>query len=450
VGILSLIPNKQNKQVVVKIGEKSLQDATKFVQEIITDANVWGLKSVQERQKLLEETQAGSVEAIIKTKEIIENILTKYQVTVKDYNFKELAEEIYSYAWGLDVIEKLYRDPSIDEIRINSPKQVFVQRKGKNEKTDLEFKDEEHVKKILGRLFVHDRGVALTSSTPIVESIRYDGTRITATCPPATKNSTMVLRKHGTFHMTEENLIEAQTANYKILDILKNLVRGRANILISGGTGTGKTSLLRFLINYMDPSIRIITLETDTELLLTEYYPERDIVEIEEHREIGLTMDKQFRTVLRYSPDIIIVGEIRGRGEATEAIKACVRGHNGSMATIHFSTSQEAIEGCGKMMLEEGLNLPLDIANLWVASAFNIVIQMFTDTKKGIKKITNITEIKVSNNQIEYNDLVKWQAFGNDYFHGEWIYPNPMSQELVDKMSRYTQIQKTPKLVGWA
>lgn len=435
--------NNRNNNIEV-IGEKELKEATKFIQEIITDSQVWGKEVVTKRQELLENTQAGDFEAKEITIQTIQEILDMYGVIVKEYSIDEAARKIYSYAWGLDVIEGLYHDPTIDEIRVNSPEQVFIQQKGKNKKTDIKFKDEEHVKKILSRLFVHDRGVALTTSTPVVESIRQDGTRITATCPPATKNCTMVLRKHGTFEMTEENLIKAGTADQKTLNLLETLIKGRANILISGGTGTGKTSLLRYLITYMDPSIRIVTLETDTELRLLEHYRNRDIVEMEEHPEIGLTMNKQFRTVLRYSPDIIIVGEIRGRGEATEAIKACVRGHDGSMATIHFSSPEEAIEGCGKMMLEEGLNLPLEIASHWVASAFNIVIQMFTDTKRGIKKITKITEIRVVKNKIEYIDLIRWVPSEEDFFKGNWIAPNSISTQLLEKMSRYTKVQNQP------
>ncbi|MBO8160680.1 MAG: CpaF family protein [Thermosipho sp. (in: Bacteria)] len=421
---------------MARIGKRHLFEATKFVQDIITDPDAFGQDIAAEHQQILDAAQAGDVRAIKITQKIIANILSNYGVEVDGYTMEELAYNIYSYAWGLDVIEDYYWDDEIDEIRVNSPKDVFVQRRGKNERVNVQFKDEEHVKKILSRLFIHDRGVSLTSSTPVVESIRLDGTRVTATCPPATSSHTFVLRKK-TFVPTAQKLIEAETVSPQLLDLLAYLVNGRANILISGGTGTGKTTFLRFLVRYMDERLRIVTLESDRELELRDIYPDRDIVEMEEHPEIGLTMDKQFRTVLRYSPDVILVGEFRGRGEATNAVKACVRGHNGSMATAHFGSPQEAIEGTAKMMLEEGLNLPLDVAQLWVASAFQIVIQMFSDSRRGIKKVTKVTEVSTRFNKVHYTDLAVWVPSSDDFFKGHWEFPNPISTKLLDHMAQF-------------
>jgi pilus assembly protein CpaF len=432
--------NKIGLPKKVKIGKKHIYEATQFVQEIITDAETYGYDTVNERQKLLEMAQAGDKSATAKVKTIIAEILDCYSVNVEGYTKEEAVAEIFSYAWGLDILEDFYNDEEIDEIRVNSPDQVFIQRRGKNERTKVKFKDEEHVKKIASRLFVHDRGVALTSSTPVVESVRLDGVRVTATYPPATTCCTFVLRKKN-FVPSAQNLIKSETLDNKLLDLLSFLVNGRANILISGGTGTGKTTLLRFLVNYMNENLRIVTLETDCELELRDVYPDRDIVEMEEHTEIGLTMKKQFRTTLRYSPDVIIVGEIRGMGEAVEAVKACTRGHNGSMATIHFGSPEEAIEGCGRMMLEEGLNLPLDVAQMWVASAFDIVIQMFADSRRGIKKITRVTEVRNENNKIKYRDIAVWEPSGSDYFKGRWIYPNSISDELLKRMARFNPRQ---------
>jgi len=421
-----------------KIGSTSLFDATAFVQGIITDEKAYGHDIASERQQILDLAQAGDIAAINKTKEIIAEILKQYKVDVGGYTSGKLVEEIFSYAWGLDVLEELYWDDEIDEIRVNSPESVYVQRKGKNEKVNIKFKDEHHVRKILSRLFIHDRGVSLDASNPVIESIRLDGIRVTATCPPATSCNTMVLRKKN-FVPTAEALIQAQTLDQKILDLLAYLVNGRANILISGGTGTGKTTLLRYLIRYMDENLRLVSLETDRELDLQEMHPERDIIEMEEHLETKppLTMKQLFRTVLRYSPDVIILGEIRGLGEAAEAIKACERGADGSIATIHFTSTEEAIRGCGRMMLEEGLNLPLELAQLWVASAYDIVIQMFADTRKGIKKITRITEVINDNNEIKYNDLAVWVKDGAQFLDGHWEYPNKISVHLTEKMDNY-------------
>lgn len=423
--------------LLVHLGRKSLYEATRFVQEMVTDATAWGPDQVAEHQRILEEAQAGAPDAVAEAKDLVYRILKQYAVEIEDMTREEAAYRIYAYAWGLDVLEDLYHDPEVDEIRVDRPDKVTIQRRGRNEDVPVKFKDEEHVKKIVSRLFIHDRGVALTASTPAAESIRKDGTRVTATCPPVTQTWTFVLRKHDTFEMTPDNLIRAGTLNGELLDLLALLVRGRANIMISGGIGSGKTSLLRFLLKYLPERLRVVTLENDRELRLSEHYPERSVVEMEEHPEMGYNMERLFRTVLRYTADVIIVGEVRGRGEATEAVKACTRGHDGSMVTIHFSSPEEAVGGYGKMMLEEGLNLPIDIAVTWVTQAFDVIVQMFADTTKGIKKIIQVTEICVEGSQIEYRDLALWQPHSEDFFDGKWVFPNLPSPKLAHKMNRY-------------
>lgn len=428
--------NKEAREEVC-IGCKTLFEATKFVQDVITDPETWGDDKAEENKRVLESAQAGEPKAVKNAELLVRETLEKFKVQVPDLTMKQSAYEIYKFAWGLDAIEDLYRDPTVDEIRVNGPEHVFIQRRGRNEKVGVRFKDEEHIRKIITRMIMHDRGVALTSSTPELESVWKDGSRLTATCPPASRKWTFVLRKHGTFRMTPENLISAGTLDERILRLSILLVKGRANILISGNTGSGKTSLLRFLRGYSNLLLRIVTLESDIELRLSDYYPDRDIVEFEEHSDIGLTMNKIFRLVLRYSPDIIDTGEIRGRGEAMEAIKSCTRGHDGSASTIHFSSPYDAIEGCGKMMLEEGLNLPLNIAMTWVASAFNVVVQMFSDSRRGIKKITHITEVWTEGEKIIYRDLVVWQPEPDDFFEGKWVWLNNPSENLVRKFRRF-------------
>ncbi|PRR71935.1 CpaF family protein [Neomoorella humiferrea] len=441
---------EKEKRQEFRLGKRTLKEATKFVQDVITNSEVWGEEAFRHKE-ILEDAQAGLPGAIEKARKLIQEILEKYQVEVEGMTREQLAREIFSYAWGLDVLEPVYYDPEVDEIRVNGPSAVFIQKRGKNLKTGIKFKDTEHVKKIIARLLFHDRGVALTASTPIVESIRKDGTRLTATCPPVTREWTMVLRKHDTFKMTPENLIRAGTLNQELLDLLITLVKGRANILISGGVGSGKTSLMRFLINYIPEALRLVTLETDVELRLCEHYCGRDIIELEEHADLNCDMKKLFRTTLRYSPDIIMVGEIRGMGEAVEAIKACTRGHHGSMATIHFSSPYEAVTGCAKMMLEEGLNLPLEIAETWVADAFDVIIQMFADTTKGMKKIVQVTEVWTEKAGVKFRDLVVWRPGKYDYFDGDWEFVNPPSERLKEKLRMFgVNISQFPARAGVA
>ena len=143
-------------------------------------------------------------------------------------------------------------------------------------------------------------------------------------------------------------------------------------------------------------------------MLLSKHFPERDIVEFEEHPNTGRTLENLFRTILRYSPNRIIMGEFRGTGEARSAIEACLRGHEGSMATAHFNSPKEAIEGTARLLLAEGYSVKPEIAAATVASAFNVVVQMFGDTTRGIIKLDSITDLQIDGAQITYNDILKW------------------------------------------
>jgi len=279
-------------------GEMDIKEATRMIQELMTDRENFEPEEIKLREDVLDSAMAGEPGADKMAVKFIQSVMERFGITVKGMDTCLAAYEIYKYAWGLDVIEELYKDPEVDEIRVND-KMITVQRRGKNEKTNVKFKDSEHVIKIITKLIRHDRGVALTGSTPCVESMRRDGTRITATCAPFTRMPTLVLRKHNTFKMNLDNLTRAGTLDEKVYAYLKLLVKGRANILISGGCGSGKTSLLRHLVSFMHPSLRIVVMENDVELRLAEHYPDRDIVEFEEHPELGLTLKKGFRTALR-------------------------------------------------------------------------------------------------------------------------------------------------------
>lgn len=414
-----------------------LKEATSLIQDMMAERDAFIGDETAYWEKTKDAAMAGEFGASQKATEFISKVMNRHGITVKGMKTYEAAYEIYKYAWGLDVIEELYNEPDVDEIRINSHNMVKVQRRGKNESTDIKFKDNEHIMKIIGRLIRHDRGVGLTESTPCIESMRRDGTRITATCPPLTRTPTLVLRKHDTFKMNLENLTKAGTLDEKVHAYLKLLVQGRSNILISGGCGSGKTSLLRYLAGFSHPNLRVVVMENDVELKLSEHYPDRDIVEFEEHPELRLTLRNLFRTALRYSPDLIIVGEMRGAGEANEAIKACTRGHDGSMGTGHYNSVEEAIEGTALMLLEEGKNLPLGLAKLQVARAFNIVVQTYSSTVHGIKKITHIAEIWPEGDNVKIRNLVTWKPNPDNYFQGEWVIKNLPSGRLLQRMHQY-------------
>jgi len=412
-----------------------LQQATEIVREVIQDPSRTARAS--ENKEIIENTMSGVPGYKNRLQEIIVDLLASYGIEVEGMTPEAAAYEIYKSSWGLGPIEELYDDPTVNEIRVNGPDQIIIMRNIQNEQADVKFQSQDDIKNLVVRMTMHDQGVGFNRSSPAIESMRKDGTRITATCPPETVNVTFALRKHFPRILAAEEHIARRSMDEKVWKIIETLVKGRANILVAGGVGSGKTTLVRTLFSYTNPAARTIVIESDRELHLAKQFPERDIVEFEEHPEVGRTLEKIFRTVLRYSPNMIILGEFRGAGEAKEAVRACSRGHDGSMATAHFPSPQEAIEGTGRLLVEEGMNISVEAATLLVANAYNVVIQMFGDSTRGVILVESVTEVIPKGSTIEYSDLVRWVPHGEDYLDGEWRLKNPFSPRLQQRLARY-------------
>lgn len=419
------------------IGAITVKEATAFIQRTVQNPDKLGQERAKENKELIESVLMGVIEGIPKAKQLIRDIIEEYGIEITDMPLEEAVEDIYAYMWGLGPLEDIYHNPGINEIQVNGHDQVYVIRSLKTEQLDIRFRDDEHIRNIIQRMVMHDRGVSLNESHPMIESMRRDGTRITATCKPVSENTTLALRKQLIKVLTIEDLIRSETLDDKTYKLLNKLIEGRANILLSGGVGSGKTSLVRTLFSLTHPNARTLVLENDRELFLRKHFPGRNIIEFEEHPETGATLEKLFRTLLRYSPNIIIVGEFRGAGEAREAVRACERGHHGSMATAHFSSPREAIEGTGRLLLEEGLNIPASAATLMVAGAYNVVIQMFGDTTRGIIKVDSVTEVDLHGDQVIYRDLIKWVPKETNYTVGDWIVKNQPGPRLTERLGQY-------------
>lgn len=429
---------KTKRQVPEKVGKVDFDRAVRFVQESVQDSDLLGEERAGQNREIFENVMAGVPGSKPEAVKIIEGLLEELGAEVEGMNLKQAAYEIYKEVWGLGPIEEIYNDPSVNEIQINAPDKVYVIRNLKLEPvTDVSFRDNNHVLNMITRMVMHDRGVAINRSSPTIESMRKDGTRITATCPPVTENVTLAMRKHLTKALTLDEMAGTGVFDEKVLDLLKILVRGRANIAVVGGVGSGKTTLVRSLFGEVNPNARVIVLETDRELHLKKNYPDRNIVEMEEHPEAGRTLKDMFRTTLRYSPIIIIVGEFRGEGEATEAVRACERGHDGSMTTGHFGSAPEFVGGTARLLLKEGFNLPKEAVEELVATAFNVVIKMFGDSTRGIIKLESVTEIALGSGKIEYRDLARWIPAGEDYLIGGYHLLNRPGERLFERFMRH-------------
>ncbi|HOV79434.1 MAG TPA: ATPase, T2SS/T4P/T4SS family [Bacillota bacterium] len=393
--------------------------------------------------RLFEEAMAGVPGA---KEQIITEIIKAFEnlsLSINGLTPDEAAEEIYRKNWGLDVVEAAYRDPTVDEIRVNDKDHVYVTRRGRRERLDVSFESEEAVEVVIKRMILHDVGVSLNETSPRVESVRKDGSRLTALCSPVSKTWSFVLRKHFTFEMTPENLERNGTLGMNVWELLRMLVTSGVSILFCGPVESGKTSLLRRLLKELNTVLRVVVLEKDRELSLSSYDPDRDVLELEEHVHLGASLKSLFETILRLTPDIIVVQEFRGSGEAVEAVRACTRTMRGAFATAHFVSPEEAVEGAGLMMLEEGLNIPLELAMLRVARAFNVVVQMVADSARGIKKVVRVTELLVDDKKIKYNDLCVWKPETNDYLgKGSWVFVNMPSEKLLNKMAVFNTTEE--------
>lgn len=433
------------------LGEKSLFEATSFVQRLVADPRSDTGLALEELEDVLRRARAGCPGYDLKAREVVRGLMERYGLTVAGMDIDRAAEEIYAYLWGLDVVEKLYRSPEVDEVRVNGPDRVYCQERGRSRRAEVRFKDEEHVSKIIARLLEHDRA-SLDEGSPGAESRRLDGSRLTALTYPVTRGPCFVLRKHGTFDISDENYVASGTMDRRAQRLLSLLVRGRANVLVAGDANTGKTTLLRWLARFLHPALRIVTIETDRELLLDEWYPDRDIVSLEAHPEVGWDMRRCFVAALRLSPDVIMVGEARGLGEAGQMINACLSGHHGSMGTIHAYSAREAVGVLAQMALEEGRRLPVSVLEDQVASAFDVVVQMYGSAVTGTRRVERIVEVWRGKEGPEFMDLCVWRPSGESYEEGSWAYPHGISERLRAKLFRYgvkrEELKQLEELMG--
>lgn len=425
----------------------SREDALNYIQQQYIEMHEKDLSMLQNTQSLAMAGHRESRNIIIG---FFEGIIEGKKVIVEGYNNRELAENVFSEKYGLGILDKYFLDPSIDEIRVNGIDNIKIVRRGIPIPISETFNDEEQIERTIKRLIMEDIGISIDKSNPIIESILMDGSRLTATCYPVSSNWNFILRKHDSFEPTLENYIEVGTFDKFVWDRLSVLARGNAKMLISGNVSSGKSTLLVKLVGELDDNFRIGVIGKNSEIKLMEKYPKRDVIEFQEQPQLGVNMKELFNTMLRESIDSLVVEEFRGSGEAIEAVRACSRGLPSAFSTAHFNNPKEAIEGVGLLLIEEGLNLTLDLAQLRVARAFNVVVQLFGDAITGKKKLLSVSEVSVnSNNSIIVNDLIKWEPLGDEFFgEGDWVSLNSPSDEMLRSMLVNVSREEVERL-GW-
>jgi len=306
----------------------------------------------------------------------------------RDVLFSELVDEVF----GLGPLEPLLRDPSISDILVNTYKNVFVERGGLLERVNAQFQDDRHLLRVIDRI-VSGVGRRIDDSSPMVDARLLDGSRVNAIIPPlAVDGPLLSIRRFPAERLRAEDLVNLRALTQPMLDFLSHCVRARLNGLISGGTGSGKTTFLNVLSSFIGDRERIVTIEDAAELQLHQEHVAR--LETRPPNVEGKGAVKQRQLVinaLRMRPDRIVIGEIRG-DEALDMLQAMNTGHDGSLTTVHANSPRDALSRIETMIAMGATNLPERAMRQQISSAIQIVVQQ-TRLSDGSRKITSISEI---------------------------------------------------------
>lgn len=327
---------------------------------------------------------------------------------VKNAIFKEIQDELL----GFGPIQPLLDDPNISEVMVNGPKSVYIERNGKLTLSDVQFEDDDAVLRIIDKIIL-PLGRHIDSDNPTVDARLPDGSRVNAIIPPvAIDGPSITIRKFMKDKLSMDQLISLGSITQGMSDLLKACVVSRLNILVSGGTGSGKTTFLNILSSFIPSNERIVTIEDAAELKLQQPHIVR--LETKPANSEGLhavPIRELVRNSLRMRPDRIIVGEVRG-GEALDMLQAMNTGHDGSLTTLHANTPRDATSRLETMCLMSGMDLPVKVIREQIAAAIDLVVQQ-ARLKDGSRKVTSIAEISgMEGDTITMTEIFKFQQTG--------------------------------------
>ena len=345
---------------------------------------------------------------------VIRNAVNSEVVPLSFAERERLSREILDEIFGLGPLEPLLKDHTISDILVNRFDRVYVERAGKLELTGLSFKDNSHLMQIIERI-VSRVGRRVDESSPMVDARLADGSRVNAIIPPlAIDGPCLSIRRFGREPVTARQMIENQTLTESMLELLSAMVKGRLNILVSGGTGAGKTTVLNVLSGYIPNTDRIVTIEDAAELQLKQEHVVR--LETRPPNIEGKGAVRQRQLVinsLRMRPDRIVVGEVRGE-EAFDMLQAMNTGHEGSLTTVHANSPRDAMARVENMVSMANLNIPERAVRHQIASAVHAVVQI-ARLSDGTRKVITITEITgMDTDSIAMQDIFSFDRTGTD------------------------------------
>jgi pilus assembly protein CpaF len=323
---------------------------------------------------------------------VIQDLVASLKTPLSGRERERLALEVLDEVFGLGPLEPLLQDPTVNDILVNGPKQVYVERAGVLEESNIMFKDNSHLMNIIDKI-VSAVGRRVDESSPMVDARLADGSRVNVIIPPlAIDGPHLSIRRFGHIPITEDDLLKNQTITQPMLELLRGAVKSRINIIISGGTGAGKTTLLNVLSGYISDRERIVTIEDSAELQMKQRHCVRLETRPSNIEGKGAVMQRQLLiNSLRMRPDRIVVGEVRGE-EALDMLQAMNTGHDGSLTTVHANSPRDAIARVETMAMMANLNLPEKAVRRQIASAIQLIVQIsrFND---GTRRITYMSEI---------------------------------------------------------
>nr|WP_083701740.1 CpaF family protein [Tersicoccus sp. Bi-70] len=326
---------------------------------------------------------------------------------------QRLIKEVTDDVIGYGPLQPLLDDEQVTEIMVNGPSQIYAEYRGRLTLTGVQFTSEEHLRRVIERI-VSKVGRRIDESSPLVDARLSDGSRVNAIIPPlAVRGSSLTIRKFSTDPFQVNDLIGFGTLSPEMAELLDACVKGRLNILVSGGTGTGKTTLLNVLSSFIPADERIVTIEDAVELQLQQEHVvtlESRPSNVEGKGEV--TIRDLVRNSLRMRPDRIVVGECRG-GESLDMLQAMNTGHDGSLSTVHANSPRDAISRLETLVLMAGMDLPLRAVREQIASAVDVIVQL-TRLRDGTRRVTHVTEVQGMEGEI----VTLQDAFVFDYSAG--------------------------------
>jgi len=344
----------------------------------------------------------------------VKDLLIETKIQLNFVEQRELVESLIADMLGLGPLEPLIEDETVNDIMVNGAKQVYVERRGKLELTNVKFRDDDHVMNIATKI-VTRIGRRIDESTPLVDARLADGSRVNIIAPPlAIDGPAISIRKFSKKTITLDTMAQQANISPEMATLLKIAARCRLNILISGGTGSGKTTLLNALSRLIDPTERTVTIEDAAELQLQQPH----VVRLETRPpnlegEGEITMRDLVKNCLRMRPERIIVGEVRGP-EAFDLLQAMNTGHDGSMGTLHANNPREALSRCESMITMGGFSLPSRTIREMICASIDVIIQA-ARLRDGSRRITHITEVMgMEGDTIITQDIFLYDLVGED------------------------------------